>query len=204
MISAEFLLTAFVVVVVPGTGVVFTVSTALSRGSGAGVVAAIGCTLGIVPHLLAAALGLTALLHTSALVFGIVRYAGVAYLLYLAFTMWKQSGSLELDERAGAQGHARTIGRAVLINLLNPKLTLFFLAFLPQFAPAGAQSGFSSLAILAGVFMLMTLVIFVAYGLLASAARRAFVESSRAATWIQRSFALVLAAFAIRLAIAED
>ena len=84
--SIEFLITSLIVVASPGTGVLVTLAAGLSRGTRAAVVAAFGCTLGIVPHMLAAITGLAALLHTSALAFQAVKYAGVAYLLYMAWS----------------------------------------------------------------------------------------------------------------------
>lgn len=204
MISAEFILTAFIVVVVPGTGVIYTVSAALSRGTRAAVIAAIGCTLGIVPHLLAAALGLSMILHLSALVFRIVRYVGVAYLLYMAYTMWLHNGALGLEARSSDEGWTRIIGRAILLNLLNPKLTLFFLAFLPQFLPLNTQLPIVAMTELSGVFMLMTLTVFIVYGLAAAGARRVLTSSTKTIRWIQRSFAALLAAFAVRLAVEHE
>ena len=204
MISAEFMLTAFIVVVVPGTGVIYTVSTALSRGTRAAIVAAIGCTLGIVPHLLAAALGLSMILHLSALVFRVIRYVGVAYLLYMAYTMWRHTGALGFEIRSGDEGWGRLIGRAVLLNLLNPKLTLFFLAFLPQFLPASTELPIVGMTELSVVFMLMTLAVFIVYGLAAAGARRVLTSSAKTIRWIQRSFAAILAAFAVRLAVAQE
>ena len=204
MPGIEFLLTALIVVVVPGTGVIYTVSTSLSRGRQAGLIAAAGCTLGIVPHLLAAVFGLSAILHASALVFRVLRYAGVAYLLYLAVTMWTHFGVFQPGGSGASLNWMQIIGRGVLLNLLNPKLSLFFFAFLPQFiSPDSARVTLDMLA-LSGIFMAMTLAVFSVYSLLASAARVALSRSVRVTRWVQRSFAAVLAWFAIRLAISAD
>ncbi|HZT47360.1 MAG TPA: LysE family transporter, partial [Hyphomicrobiaceae bacterium] len=92
--SIEFLVTSFIVVVSPGIGVLFTMGAGLSRGWRAGVVAAFGCTLGIVPHMAAAIMGLAALLHTSAVAFQVLKYLGVAYLLYMAWSTLRESGAL--------------------------------------------------------------------------------------------------------------
>lgn len=204
MITIEFLLTALVVVVVPGTGVIYTVSTALGRGTRAALIAAVGCTLGIIPHLSAAVFGLSAILHLSAQVFRVVRLVGAAYLIYLAWSTWRAAGRLTLNPNAAPERGIRIIGRAVLLNLLNPRLTIFFFAFLPQFVPAGTASPIVPMAVLSAVFMAMTLVVFATYGLLSAAARRVLLESQRAVLWVQRSFAAILAFFAVRLAIAEE
>ena len=89
MFTLEFLLTSLIVVLIPGTGVIFTISTGLAQGRRASFFASIGCTLGIVPHLLATVLGLSAVMHSSALAFQFLKYAGVAYLFYLAFATWR-------------------------------------------------------------------------------------------------------------------
>ncbi len=204
MIGAEFLLTAFIVVVVPGTGVIYTTSTALSQGTRAGIIAAIGCTLGILPHLTAAILGISAILHMSALVFRIVRIAGVAYLLYLAYTMWRAQPLVSVYASGERRTGLRIAGRAVILNLLNPKLTVFFFAFLPQFLPADATASISPMLTLSGMFMIITLVVFAIYGVLAGAVRQFLSESSRKIVWIQRSLAGVLAFFAFRLAITSN
>ena len=136
MMSIDFLLTTLIIVVSPGTGVLFTMATGLSRGSRASVVAAFGCTLGIVPHMAAAILGLAALLHTSALAFQTFKYLGVAYLLYMAWMTLKEHGALKIEKEIGPARPPQVIVSAILINILNPKLSIFFFAFLPQFVSA--------------------------------------------------------------------
>ena len=207
MISLQFLLTSLVVILVPGTGVIYTVSTGLTRGGRIAVVAALGCTLGIVPHLLAAVFGLSAILHMGSAIYRILKIAGIGYLLYLAWSMWRATGTLSLDSDAGTGGMGRVIIRAILLNLLNPKLTLFFFAFLPQFLPGNLSSGAGAtveLVSLGGLFMLMTFVVFIGYGLLAASVRRLIDERPRVLSGIQKTFAGILAALAIRLAVAAD
>src|SRR4051794_25653214 len=162
--SPEFLLTTLIVVVTPGTGVLYTLAAGLSRGARASVIAAVGCTLGIVPHVLAAVTGLAALLHASAVAFDVIKYLGVAYLIYMAVAMWRDSGALTVAGTAASpQSAARVIASGILINILNPKLTIFFFAFLPQFVRAGDPNGLAQMLGLSGVFMLVTLVVFVLY-----------------------------------------
>jgi threonine/homoserine/homoserine lactone efflux protein len=206
-VSPEFLATALVVVLVPGTGVIYTLSNGVFRGARASVVAAGGCTLGIVPHLLASVLGLAALLHASAVAFQAVKLAGVAYLLYLAWGLWRESGSLRLEPPGGAAASAarlRAIAvRGILINILNPKLSLFFLAFLPQFVPAEAPDALARFVLLSATFMALTFVIFVGYGLAANAVRSYVLSSQRLTRWTQRAFAAAFAAFAVKLALTQ-
>jgi threonine/homoserine/homoserine lactone efflux protein len=203
MISTEFLITSLVVVLIPGTGVIYTVSTGLFLGARASLLAALGCTAGIVPSLTACILGLAAIIHTSALLFQILKYAGAAYLLYLAWSMWKETGSLVLNEENGKEGASGIALKGFLINILNPKLSVFFLAFFPQFIPAQAAAPLINMLVLGGVFMAMTFVVFVFYGLLANGVRRTIVNSPTLLKRIQRSFAVCFAALGTKLALSE-
>ena len=204
MITIEFLVTSLIVVLIPGTGVVFTVSTGLLRGRRAGVFAALGCTAGIVPHLLATALGLAALMHTSALAFQALKYAGVAYLLYLAYATWRDKSAFAIDQAASSSSsESALVIKAILLNILNPKLTIFFLAFLPQFVDYGAPSPVAQLLSLSGVFMAMTFAVFVVYGLLAHAFRKTVIESPRVQSWLRRGFAAAFAGLGTQLALSE-
>jgi threonine/homoserine/homoserine lactone efflux protein len=200
--SWEFLLTALIVVVSPGTGVLYTLATALSRGARASIVAAFGCTLGIVPHMAAAILGLAALLHTSALAFQTLKYAGVAYLLYMAWMTLKESGALAVEKQP-ERSRRQVIVHAILINILNPKLTIFFFAFLPQFVPAEASDGLPLMLELSAVFMLLTFVVFVAYGLFAAAIRTHVISRPRVLAWMRRAFAAAFVMLGAKLALAE-
>jgi threonine/homoserine/homoserine lactone efflux protein len=201
--SAEFLLTTLVIVVTPGTGVLYTLAAGLSRGARASVIAAIGCTLGIVPHMLAAVAGLAALLNASALAFDGLKYLGVAYLLYLAWRTVRETGALSIDAGSAPPSAARVIGQAILINVLNPKLTIFFFAFLPQFVNATERDAVPRMLELSGVFMVVTLVVFVGYGVLASAVRSHVVSRPRVMAWIRRTFAVAFVALGARLALAS-
>ncbi|HWM49197.1 MAG TPA: LysE family translocator [Xanthobacteraceae bacterium] len=201
--SLEFLLTSFIVVVSPGTGVIYTLASGLSRGARAGVIAAFGCTIGIVPHIAAAILGLAALLHTSALAFQVFKYAGVAYLLYMAWNALREHGALRIEQEIGARSAAQVTVTAILINILNPKLSIFFLAFLPQFVRADEAQPLARMLMLSAVFMLMTFVVFAGYGLFAAAVREHVVSRPRVVTWMRRTFAGAFAVLGARLALAD-
>jgi threonine/homoserine/homoserine lactone efflux protein len=201
--SLEFLITSFIVVVSPGTGVLYTLAAGLSRGSRASIVAAFGCTLGIVPHMAAAILGLAALLHTSAVAFQVFKYLGVAYLLYMAWATLREGGALRIEKDIDARSAAQVTVHAILINILNPKLSIFFLAFLPQFISADEVQPLATMLGLSGVFMLMTFVVFVGYGLFAAAIREHVISRPRVLTWMRRSFAGAFAALGAKLAFSE-
>jgi len=203
MITIDYLITSLIVVLIPGTGVVYTVSTGLMRGRRASVFAALGCTAGIVPHLLATVVGLAALLHASAIAFQLLKFAGMAYLLYLAYATWRDKQAFAVDERPAAIDGGAIAVKAFLINILNPKLSIFFLAFLPQFVAGQAASPLGQLLVLSVVFMAMTFVVFVVYGLLAHSLRRSVIESPRVQAWLRRGFAAAFAGLGIRLAIAD-
>jgi threonine/homoserine/homoserine lactone efflux protein len=203
MMSIDFLLTTLIIVVSPGTGVLFTLATGLSRGPRASVVAAFGCTLGIVPHMAAAILGLAALLHTSALAFQTFKYLGVAYLLYMAWMTLKEHGALKVEKEVGARSATQVIVSAVLINILNPKLSIFFFAFLPQFVSPAEPDPLLRMSELSGVFMALTFVVFVGYGLFAAAIRNHVISRPQVLTWMRRSFAGAFALLGAKLAFAD-
>ena len=203
MITPEFLLTSLIVVLIPGTGVLFTVSTGLVQGRAASVYAALGCTAGIVPHLLATVLGLAAVMHTSALAFQLLKYAGVAYLFYVAVATWRDRSAFVVEGGAARVSAAGLVVKAFLLNILNPKLTLFFLAFLPQFVDPAAGRPLGQLLVLSAVFMLMTFAVFVAYGFAAHAFRRKVIGSARVQRWLRYGFAAAFAGLGARLAVSD-
>lgn len=199
--SPEFLLTALVVVLAPGTGVIYTLATGLGRGRSAAVAAAFGCTLGILPAMLAAILGLAALLHSSALAFQLVKFAGVAFLLYLAWSTLKEGGVMRVDPARSRAGLHAIALRGILINILNPKLSVFFLAFLPQFLSGDSATVNAEMLTLGAVFMGLTFAVFILYGLFAATARDRVLSSPRALTWLRRLFAASFAGLGLKLAL---
>ncbi|MEX5563926.1 LysE family translocator [Pseudophaeobacter sp. 1A16562] len=200
MISMQFLITALVVVIAPGTGVVYTLALGLGQGTRAALWAALGCTFGILPHLAAATLGLAAVLHSSALLFQVVKLAGVAYLLYLAWQALKSGGALSITSDSRQQSGLRIARRGALINILNPKLSVFFLALLPPFLSGIPERATAEMTLLGAVFMVLTFVVFVLYGVFAAKARDFVLGSERVLTWLNRGFAAIFAALAVRLA----
>lgn len=203
MIKPEFLLASLIVVLIPGTGAVYTITTGLTLKWRASIAAAIGCTLGIVPHILASILGLSALLNMSAQVFSVLKLAGAAYLLYLAWNMWREAGKLEINKKNTEISTAQIILKAITINLLNPKLTIFFFAFLPLFISKRSSSPTIEMVILSAVFMVITFIVFALYGILSSGISAYVMKSSKAVKRLQETFAVILAWFAVQLALSE-
>ncbi|MER8441388.1 LysE family translocator [Mesorhizobium sp. M1312] len=201
--SIEFLLTSLIVVASPGTGVLYTLSAGLSRGARASIIAAFGCTLGIIPHMAAAITGLAALLHTSALAFETLKYLGLAYLLYMAWNTLKESGGLSVGQDVAPRSAGKVITSGILINILNPKLSIFFFAFLPQFVSTTEPHALSKMLELSTVFMLLTFVVFVGYGIFAASIRSHVVSRPMVLTWMRRTFAGAFVALGAKLALTE-
>jgi threonine/homoserine/homoserine lactone efflux protein len=201
--TLSFLLTSLIVVASPGTGVLYTLAAALTRGSRASIAAAFGCTLGILPHIAAAMLGLAAVMHASALAFATLKYCGVIYLLYMAWQALRETGALAVDAKVDSRSNRRVIVTGFLINILNPKLSIFFLAFLPQFITADEGYPVARMLELSGAFMAMTLAVFVVYGLFAASVRDRIVTRPRVMTWLRRAFAGGFALLGAKLAFAE-
>ena len=202
--SLEYVVTSLIVILLPGTGVLYTLACGLGRGARASAWAALGCTLGIVPHIAASIAGLAALLHASALAFEIVKYLGAAYLLYMAWSVLREGGALQMAERSTPVSAARIVASGILLNILNPKLSLFFLAFLPQFVPAGTPDAMSSMLGLAATFMVLTFVVFVGYGAFAAATRRYVVSRPGVMRWLRRGFAGTFGVLGLRLALSDQ
>lgn len=201
--SVEFLITSIVVILLPGTGVLYTLAVGLGRGFRPSVLAAFGCTLGIVPAAVASIVGLAAILHASALAFQIIKYLGVAYLFYMAWNILREGGALTVSEQVTETASRRIVFDGMFLNVLNPKLSLFFLAFLPQFVPAEAAGATTTLMGLALVFMVLTFIVFVGYGACASLARDYVISRPAVLLWLRRSFAGTFGLLGLRLALSE-
>ncbi|MEM1238153.1 MAG: LysE family translocator [Pseudomonadota bacterium] len=201
--SIEFLLTSLVVVLLPGTGVLYTLAVGLGRGFRASIAAALGCTMGIVPAAMASIVGLSALLHTSALAFQVMKVLGAFYLFYMAWTILKERGALDVAEQKTAKSLVHVGVTGALINVLNPKLSLFFLAFLPQFVTSTSAGATAELVGFALVFMAMTFVVFVGYGAFAAAARAYVMGRPIVLNWIRRCFAGAFGFLGLRLALSD-
>lgn len=201
--SMAFVLTTLVIVATPGTGVLYTIAAGMARGWRASIVAAFGCTLGVVPHMVAAITGLAAVLNASAIAFQSIKYLGVAYLLYLAWQTWRDKTMLEVDKGAAPASAWEIIRSAILINVLNPKLTIFFFAFLPQFVHTSEPNAWLHLVGLSLVFMVTTLIVFAVYGLFAAGMRTYVISRPRVVKWMRKTFAATYVLLAGRLALQE-
>ena len=201
--TIAFFLTTPIIVASPGTGVLVTLAAGLSRGSRAAIVAAFGCTLGIVPHMVAALTGLAVLLHTSALLFLGFKVVGVVYLLYMAAATWRERGVLQVDTAVAPRSDRRTITNAILVNLLNPKLSIFFFAFLPQFIRHDQDDVLVQMLTMSLTFMALTFIVFSAYGIFAGLARAYILSRPRVLTWMRRTFAVAFVGLGAKLAFAD-
>ncbi|OED36442.1 lysine transporter LysE [Chromatiales bacterium (ex Bugula neritina AB1)] len=202
--TPEYLLTSLIVILLPGTGVIYTVAVGLARGFRPSVAAALGCTFGIVPAAVASILGLAAVFHTSTIAFLIIKYLGVIYLFYMAWSIIRDKGIKQIEEDTTGKSYLRTAIDGTLLNVLNPKLSLFFLAFLPQFVPKAHTGSIVFLAYLASLFMLLTFIVFVLYGAFASTARKYIIDSPAIILWLKRVFAGAFGFLGLRLTFAEQ
>ena len=201
--TLDYFVTSIIVILLPGTGVLYTLAFGLGKGWRASVLAAFGCTLGILPHIAASIAGLAALLHTSALAFQVIKYLGVAYLLYMAWSVLRDGGALQVSARDASVPALKIVANGFVLNILNPKLSLFFLAFLPQFVPADVSHATSYMLGLAAIFMVLTFIVFVGYGAFASATRRYVISRPRVMRWFRRGFAAAFGALGLRLALQD-
>lgn len=197
--SFEFLIVSLIVVVSPGPGALLSLAAGLNHGNKASIITAFGCTLGILPHLLAATTGLASVMMTDAFAFSALKYAGVAYLIWMGVRTLRDNRAFDVQSGRTRQGSWQVIWNSILINVLNPKLSMFFLAFLPQFiSPAEAHPIYRMLE-LSLVFMAMTFVVFALYGLFAARIRETIFRRPAILVWMRRSFALGFVCLGIKL-----
>lgn len=199
MISLDFFITSLIIVLIPGTGVIFTVSIALFKNKKDAIIAALGCTLGIIPHLVLSMFSLIALFSLDSIFFETVKYLGVAYLFYLSVSLYKNEGILKIEDKKISSSRSEIVIKAIMINLLNPKLTIFFLSFLPQFIIFNTNSLVLDILILSLIFMLMTFVVFVIYAIFANSMKDKLFKSRKNLEIVQKLFAIVFALFALKL-----
>jgi threonine/homoserine/homoserine lactone efflux protein len=203
-VPVAFLLTSLVVAAIPGTGVFYTVSSSIGGGRRRGLLAAAGCTLGVVPHLVAALLGLSGVLQVGATLFEVIRWLGVAYLLLMGMSMIRDRGDMLIAGGGTPMGGTRLVlQRGIVLNLLNPKLTLFFFAFLPQFLGSSSDPHVGRLIVLGGVFMLVTFAVFSVYAYASAILRDRVLGAPIARRWFQRTLGTVLIGIGARLAVAD-
>ena len=201
--SVEFLVTSFIIIVSPGTGVLYTLAIGLSRGSRASVVAAFGCTLGIVPHMAAAILGLAALLHTSALAFQTFKYVGVGL-----SALHGLAGAPRARRAQGGEGGRRALGRAAHRHRdpdQHPQSEVVdFLSGLPAAVhQRGREPSAAADADPERGFYADDVVVFVGYGLFAASIRDRIISRPRVLTWMRRTFAAAFAALGAKLALSD-
>lgn len=201
MDTYTFLITSLIIILAPGTGVIYTVSMGMTEGRKKSIFAALGCTLGIVPHLCISIALSSLLMQMNEQVFTVIKYLGVLYLIYLGLSMILSKGKVEVSETQTETRATAIIRRGILINLLNPKLTLFFFSFLPQYVSLGSANYVAKSTLLGILFMALTLIVFVGYGLLAGTAKVWLCQSPKRMAFLQKCFGVIFIAFAIKLAI---
>ncbi len=203
-VSLAFFGVSFLLALAPGPDNVFVLMVSAAEGRRAGFAVVLGLMLGVMVHTLAVALGLAALFAASATAFTVLKLAGAAYLLYLAWGAWRAPASLQAEDDGDAgQPWPRLVARGVVMNLTNPKVLLFFLALLPQFVVPGSGSVAGQIVVLGALFILAGGLVFAAIVLAAAALRGRLARSARAQRLLQRSAAVVFAGLALRLVTAQ-
>ena len=200
MNTYTFLITSLIIILIPGTGVIYTISTGFSKGKKASMFAALGCTAGIVPHLCASIILSSLLMKNSPKAFLIIKIIGAFYLLYLGLGMLFSKSGLNFDNARTEDKFIGIVPRGILINLLNPKLTLFFFSFLPQYVSSNSQNYTIECIMYGFAFMLLTFAVFIGYGMLAGTTKKFMINSPKCINLIQKLFGILFIIFAIQLA----
>lgn len=200
MNTYTFLITSLIIILIPGTGVIYTISLGMTEGRRKSIYAALGCTAGIIPHLCISIALSSLLMQLNSTVFTVMKYLGAFYLIYLGLGMMISNKTVQFSEMK-TESHTRAIiKRGILINLLNPKLTLFFFSFLPQYVSSDSTHYVAKSFILGVIFMVLTLIVFIGYGLLAGSARTWLCQSSMRMSILQKCFGIIFIVLAVQLA----
>ena len=201
-----FLISALILAIAPGPDLVFLITQSVSRGPKAGVATAMGLGAGNLVHTLAAALGVSIIFQTSALAFTLLKIAGAAYLLYLAVMAFRAAPATQnaTDDVIAVSGKS-LFWRGVLMNILNPKVALFFLAFLPQFTVVNSEPLWQQMLILGVIFTLLVMLVFGCAGLFAGAVSQRFKGRGNGlfSKYANKAVGLVFAGLAVRLLLVE-
>ncbi len=155
-----FLLASITLTLMPGPDIIFVTTLSMTKGGKKGFLTALGLCTGLFVHTAAAAIGISAIIYHSALAFQILKYAGALYLFYLAWQVLKSSNTVCVEQNHINQSCLSLYKRGILMNLLNPKVSVFFLAFLPQFVEPGAGAVSLQMIFLGGLFIIQALVVF--------------------------------------------
>lgn len=198
-----FALAALVLAITPGPGIAYVVARTVAGGRSEGLASCFGTAIGGLLHVLAAALGLSLLIAQSALAFAVLKYLGAAYLAYLGIRLLVRKEAAFAVKAVRSQGARRALLEGIVVEALNVKTALFFLAFLPQFVPANAPNATAQMLALGGVFMLLTFLVFAVYAALAASLRRQVLSRPKIMVWLQRGFGAALGLMGLRLALAD-
>lgn len=201
---AYFLGASILLTIAPGPDNVFVVTQGVTRGRKAAVLTAIGMCSGISVHTTAASLGISAIFYSSAVAFNVVKFAGAAYLLLLAWKTIREHREIELRGNGGELSGFALFKRGFIMNVLNPKVALFFLAFLPQFVPPGSDNVALTMIMLGLIFMVQGMIIFIAIGLLSGAIGNYFLRKPRVSRLFSWLTAGIFAILGLRLALARN
>ncbi|NGQ93774.1 LysE family translocator [Brevibacillus sp. SYP-B805] len=201
---AYFLAACVLLTLMPGPDILFVIMQSISQGRKAGIATALGLCSGVTVHTLAAALGISAIIAQSAALFHALKVAGACYLLYLAWQAVREGHSALTAEAVPQLPLPELYKRGILMNVLNPKVSLFFLAFLPQFVTPGAGSAAMQMIVLGLLFMLQAIVIFTIVAVFAGSLGRKLFDNPRIGRYVNLAKAGLFAFIGIRLVLPEE
>lgn len=194
-----FIVASLALIITPGPDLVYVLARGMAGGKRAGVISAFGVTSGIFIHTVAAAFGLAMLLQASPAVFNMLKIIGGGYLLFLGWKMVKDTSAFNLSVNTAPYTHQKLFTQGFLSNVLNPKLMLFFVAFLPQFIPQSAPDKSFQMIIYGGIFALLTVMFLCSLGICAGSISSWLKERQRVASNIRVGSGLILALLGLRL-----
>lgn len=199
MVSLAFISTSLIIIVIPGPGALYTISTGLKYGHLKSMIAVLGCTLSILPHLAFAIFGVTIIQRINPTFFIFIQILGALYLAYLGWQLIAKNEAISIVQTNLPQSNLSIFSKGIILNLLNPKLTMFFLSFLPQFLAKDSTNKISQMVLLGLIFMILTLVVFLVFGLLSSAFNHLINNHPKALTLVQRSIGLLFFLFTLNI-----
>jgi len=199
----SFVAASLVILLIPGPGVAYVVARSLSQGPVAAVASALGLSLGVLVHVAAAVVGLSAIIAGSALLFTFIKFIGAAYLIYLGITVLRSGIAPIHVGTVTCHPWSHLVRDGIVVSATNPKIAIFSMAFLPQFISADAAGAVSQIIVLGAVYAALALVTDTAYGIFASAIRNLLIGNRIAQIWISRLGGGLLVALGVNTALAR-
>lgn len=199
-----FIAASFLLCLAPGPDNIYVLTQGMTKSKKAAIVTTLGLTSGLIIHTSAAAFGISVIFQTSEIAFNIVKYVGAAYLLYIAYQAFKyRNEKLDLSVQNSASELKKLYVKGFIMNILNPKVSIFFLAFLPQFVNTASGNVPMQMITLGGVFMLLTIVVFSSIGIAGNLLSAKLLEKPNIVKYMNILTSFVLVSLGIKLALSQ-